>query len=261
MIIELFLLLIAGWGAGVVTGLIGASAVAVVIPILVVFGGYDPYTAIAVALSIDIFASSMAAYNYTTHGNIDIRHGLQIAVSSVTGALLGSWISSYIPSTSLGGGSGLITLSIGLVFFLKPSTLDGKIVKDYDLIKFLKKSRVISGIIIGLVIGMIAGIVGAGGGMMILIALVMVLDYPIHKAIGTSVLIMIFTAFSGAVGHAYYGELPFYAVIFGGIGGIVGAQSASKFANITSEKRLKRIVGIVFMALGLMLAVFKIVLT
>lgn len=261
MIIELILLLVAGWGAGVVTGLIGASAVAVVIPILVVFGGYEPYTAIAVALSIDIFASSTAAYNYNTHGNIDIRHGLQIAVASVTGALLGSWISSYIPSSSLGGGSGLITLAIGFVFFLRPNTLDGDMIKHYDIVKVLKKSKILSGVLIGLVIGMICGIVGAGGGMMILIALVIVLDYPIHKAIGTSVLIMIFTAFSGAVSHAYFGELALYSVIFGGIGGIIGAQSASKFANVSSEKRLKRIVGIVFMALGLMLAVFKLIIT
>ena len=261
MIFEIIILLIAGWGAGVVTGLIGASAVAVVIPILVVFGGYEPYTAIAVALSIDIFASSIAAYNYTSHGNIDIRHGLQIAVASVTGAMIGSWLSSYIPSSSLGGGSGLITLSIGVVFFLKPDTLDGELIKGYDIVKIFKKRKIISGILIGLVIGLIAGIVGAGGGMMILIALVILLDYPIHKAIGTSVLIMIFTAFSGAVGHAIYGDLALYSIIFGGIGGIVGAQSASKFANLSSEKLLKRVVGIVFMALGLMLALFKLVLT
>jgi len=261
MIFEIVILLIAGWGAGVVTGLIGASAVAVVIPLLVVFAGYDPYTAIAVALSIDIFASSIAAYNYTTHGNIDIRHGLQIAAASVTGALLGSWISSYIPSASLGGGSGLITLSIGVVFFLRPTALNGDHVKDYEIVKILKKKKFLAAVLIGLVIGLICGIVGAGGGMMILIALVVVLDYPIHKAIGTSVLIMIFTAFSGAVGHAYYGELALYSVFIGGIGGIIGAQSASKFANITSEKRLKRIVGIVFMALGLMLAVFKLIIT
>ncbi len=261
MIFEIVILLIAGWGAGVVTGLIGASAVAVVIPLLVVFAGYDPYTAIAVALSIDIFASSIAAYNFTTHGNIDIRHGLQIAAASVTGALIGSWISSYIPSASLGGGSGLITLSIGLVFFLRPNALDGDIVKHYEIVKILKKEKFISAVLIGLVIGLICGIVGAGGGMMILIALVVVLDYPIHKAIGTSVLIMIFTAFSGAVGHAYYGELALYSVVVGGIGGIIGAQSASKFANLASEKKLKRIVGIVFMALGLMLAVFKLVIT
>lgn len=155
----------------------------------------------------------------------------------------------------------MVTLSIGFLFFLKPGTLDGKMIADYDIIKIFKKSRIISGILIGLVIGMIAGIVVAGGGMMILIALVIVLDYPIHKAIGTSVLIMIFTAFSCAVSHAYYGELLFCAVIFGGIGGIVGAQSVSKFANLSSEKRLKRIVGVVFMALGLILAVFKLVLT
>lgn len=260
MILELIILMIAGWGAGVVTGLVGASAVAVVIPILVVFAGYEPYTAIAVALSIDIFASAMAAYNYTKHGNIDIRHGIQIAAASVTGALIGSWISSYIPSSSLGGGSGLITLSIGLVFFLKPTVLDGDMVRDLEIVEVLKRERFLSSVLIGLVIGLICGIVGAGGGMMIMIALVMVLDYPIHKAIGTSVLIMIFTASSGAAGHAIYGELALYSVFFGGIGGIIGASSASKFANITSEKKLKRLVGIVFMALGLMLAVFKLVL-
>jgi hypothetical protein len=65
MLIEILVILLAGWGAGVVTGLIGASAVAVVTSSLVTFLGYSPYEAIGVSLATDVVASLTAAYTYS----------------------------------------------------------------------------------------------------------------------------------------------------------------------------------------------------
>ncbi len=80
-ILEILVILFAGWGAGVVTGLIGASAAVIIVPSLVAFLGYGPYEAIGVSLASDVIASSVAAYTYRKHGNLDLRSGIQIRSS------------------------------------------------------------------------------------------------------------------------------------------------------------------------------------
>ncbi|MEF8835063.1 MAG: sulfite exporter TauE/SafE family protein [Candidatus Thermoplasmatota archaeon] len=264
MIFELLVLFMAGWGAGIITGLIGASAVALVIPALMIFLNYEAYVAIGIALAIDVFASSMAAYTYGQHGNTDLKAGLQMAVAAVAGAFIGSWLSAPIPSTSLGGTSGFITLCIGIAFVLEPETDTAKDFQELEIIKSVKtvlqKKKQLSSVAIGLGIGIVSGVIGAGGGLMFLIALVVALDFPIHKAVGTSVIIMIFTALSGAIGHIYYGEIMLTAMFIGSIGGVIGSRSASTFANLATEKQLKRTAGIVFMLMGGALFIAEVIL-
>ncbi len=259
-ILEYLVLFFAGWGAGTVTGLIGASAIVVVAPVLVTFLGFGAYEAIGVSLTTDVFASLTAASTYSRHGNIDIRSGIQIAILAVVGALVGSWVSSFVPSGRLGGLTGVAIMFTGISFLRKPITLRAEEVQEVIDFSFFKKRKIISSAFFGFLIGLVCGIFGAGGGVMILIILVFILDYQIHTAIGTSVLIMMFTAFSGAAGHLYYGPFPIYAAFIGVLGGVIGAWSASKFANLSSEERLARIVGVVFLALGIIMTVKELLL-
>lgn len=69
--------------------------------------------------------------------------------------------------------------------------------------------KVVAALIIGLGIGVLSGIFGAGGGVMILLALIVLMSFPLHKAIGTSTLIMAITALSSTVGYAARGSVDF----------------------------------------------------
>ncbi len=257
MMLYVLFILLAGCGAGVITGLIGASAVAVAVPVLVVFAGYDPYEAIAIALAIDIFVSIVAACSYSSHSRVDLRAGAYIASASVAGAILGSWASSFLSAATLGGGSGLITLGIGLTFLVRPGVMDGRLLNDVPYIDRLRQQKTFLMVAAGLIIGLICGVVGAGGGMVILLALVILLDYPIHLAIGTSVLIMIFTAGAATIGHGMYGAIDIPAALMGAAAGAGAAVVASRYANAAPEHVLKRIVGVIYIAFGLLLAIAK----
>ena len=63
--------IIAGLGAGVVTGLAGLSAAVVITPMLVSLAGWESYDAVTVALASDVFASLLSAYTYYKNKNID----------------------------------------------------------------------------------------------------------------------------------------------------------------------------------------------
>ena len=89
--------------------------------------------------------------------------------------------------------------------------------------------------------------------MAFLLVLVLVLKFPIHKAIGTSSLIMSLTAASGTIGYALHGNVNFLSGIVVAIGSIIGGLLTSRLANRVSEKTLEKIVSGVFVCLGVLM--------
>jgi len=86
---------------------------------------------------------------------------------------------------------------------------------------------------------------------MMLLLLTSVLGYELKTAVGTSVFIMTFTAFTGAVSHMVIGGLPdlrclFFCVLFT----LLWARIAARFANKASAVTLNRAVGMVLTVLG-----------
>jgi len=254
--LELIILLIAGIGAGIVTGLVGASAVMVAAPLLIVFLNYPAYLAIGIALSIDVFASFFATLIYSKHGRLKIKPSLILLISALIAVIIGSYFSKNIPSDNLGLATGIGIILAGISIIIKKK-------KKFSTTKkfsFFKRYKTLSLILVGLLIGTIAGVFGAGGGIMILLALILILDYKTHEAIGTSVFLMIFIALFGGIAH--YVNFPFSisALMIGGIGGILGAVWSSKFANILKEKTLNKLVGSIIILLGILLVIKNIIL-
>ncbi len=244
--LELIILLIAGIGAGIVTGLIGASAVIVAAPLLIIFLGYPAYLAIGLALCVDIFASLFATFVYNKHGRLNIKPSLILLVSALIAVLIGSYFSKNIPSDSLGLVTGIGIVLAGVSVMIKQK-------RNFSTTKkfcFLRDHKALSLVLVGLLIGIIAGVFGAGGGIMILLALILILDYNTHEAVGTSVFLMIFIALFGGIAHYIYLPFSFLSLVVSGVGGIIGAVGSSKFANLIEEKTLNKIVSTVIILLG-----------
>lgn len=252
MLFETVIALLAGLGAGIVTGLVGASAVVVVTPMLISFLGMNPYTAIGISLSTDVIASSVSAYIYSKEGNINLRDGLYLSIVTVVAAFMGSWVANHMSASALGGGTGIVILLLGISFIRTPLNERLESFKEKHDMSFWQNRRALSTIMFGTLIGLITGIFGAGGGVAILIVLTFVFGYPVHMAVGTSVLIMTFNALSGAISHfVIEGIVPFSTVAICAIGAFVGAKLAATYANVISEEKLSKVVGAMFTLLGL----------
>lgn len=96
---------IAGLGAGVVTGLAGLSAAVVITPLLVSLCGWQSYDAVTVALASDVLASLLTAYTYYKNKNIDIRRGALVLITAFLGTIVGSYC-GYLFSQSQPDGLG-----------------------------------------------------------------------------------------------------------------------------------------------------------
>ena len=193
----------AGMGAGLGTGFAGMSAAAVISPMLITFLGMDPYMAVGIALSSDVLASAISAYTYGKNKNLDIKNGLIMMVSVLIFTVVGSYVSSLVPSATMGNFSVFMTFLLGIKFIIRPVMTTKEAMEGVSA-----KKRAIQSVVCGILIGFICGFIGAGGGMMMLLILTSVLGYELKTAVGTSVFIMTFTALTGAVSHFAIGGIP-----------------------------------------------------
>ena len=243
----------AGMGAGLGTGFAGMSAAAVISPILITFLGIDPYMAVGIALSSDVLASAVSAYTYGKNKNLDIKNGLIMMVTVLIFTVVGSYISSLVPSATMGNFSVFMTFLLGIKFIVRPVMTTKEAMQGVSA-----KKRAMQSVICGIIIGFICGFIGAGGGMMMLLILTSVLGYELKTAVGTSVFIMAFTAFTGAVSHFAIGGLPDPAVwILCIIFTLIWARIAAVLANKATPKTLNRATGIILVVLGVVVMAFS----
>ena len=236
----------AGMGAGLGTGFAGMSAAAVISPILITFLGIDPYMAVGIALSSDVLASAVSAYTYGKNKNLDIKNGLIMMVTVLIFTVVGSYISSLVPSATMGNFSVFMTFLLGIKFIVRPVMTTKEAMQGVSA-----KKRAMQSVICGIIIGFICGFIGAGGGMMMLLILTSVLGYELKTAVGTSVFIMTFTALTGSVSHFAIGGLPdmlpfVLCIVFT----LVFARIAAKIANKASPRSLNIATGIILVVLG-----------
>ena len=243
----------AGMGAGLGTGFAGMSAAAVITPMLVTFLGMDPYLAVGIALSSDVLASAVSAYTYGKNGNLDIKNGIIMMISVLLFTVVGSYISSLVPSTTMGSFSVFMTFLLGIKFIVRPVMTTKESMQGVSAQK-----RAIQSVICGVLIGFICGFIGAGGGMMMLLILTSVLGYELKTAVGTSVFIMTFTALTGAVSHFAIGGMPdvtvwLLCIVFT----FIWARIAAVFANRASAKTLNQATGVILVILGVVVMGFQ----
>ena len=252
IIYKVLICFLAGAGAGVGTGFAGMSAATVISPMLITFLHLPAYQAIGIALASDVLASAASARTYAKNKSIDIRNGLVMMAGVLLMTVVGSWLSAFVGNNTLGGFSVAMTLVLGLKFLIFPVNSSRKTVAGDK-----RWIRVAKSLTCGCAIGLICGFFGAGGGMMMLMILTMVLGYELKTAVGTSVFIMTFSALTGAVSHFVLSgppqaDLLIFCIIFT----LIWAEIAAKIATKADAKTLNRIVCIILAVLGvIMLAI------
>lgn len=251
--IKLIVCIIAGLGAGIGTGLAGLSAAAVISPMLITFLDFPAYEAIGISLASDVLASAVSAYTYGKNKHLDVKNGLIMLCAVLVFTVMGSYAAGLLPNTTMGSFSVFMTFLLGIKFIIRPVMATQEARADRSKAKMALQS-----VLCGALVGFICGFVGAGGGMMMLLVLTSVLGYELKTAVGTSVFIMSFTAFTGAVPHMAIGGLPdLSALLLCILATLFGAQSSALFANKASPTVLNRITGVVLTVLGAAMLVIR----
>lgn len=213
---------------GVSLGLLGGGGSILTVPILNYVMGMDAQEAIASSLVIVALTSLVALIPHWRAKRVSFAIGIPFGLASMVGAFVGGWSAQFVPD--------LVLMVIFAVIMIATSMnmIRGK-KKDAGEQKSAPSLLVSAGI--GAAVGAVTGLVGAGGGFLIVPALVIFGGLPMHLAIGTSLLTIIMKNASALGGHIltvtinWPVTLIFTAIAI--IGSFFGARLVSKIeANV-----------------------------
>jgi uncharacterized membrane protein YfcA len=243
---------------GLSLGLIGGGGSILTVPILVYLFGVDPVLSTVYSLFVVGLTSLVGSFSHFKSGNVHLKTAAVFGLPSILSVYATrKFIVPIIPDPFFSIGSLTFTkplfvmvlfailmllASISMIRKPKKETGESKEVKyNYPLI-FVE----------GLLVGGVTGLVGAGGGFLIIPALVLLAGLPMKQAVGTSLLIIGLKSLIGFTGDLGSGQLIDYRfmLLFSSFA-MVGILVGSYFTRFIPSEKLKPVFGWFVLVMGL----------
>ncbi|MCS5489341.1 sulfite exporter TauE/SafE family protein [Algoriphagus limi] len=244
---------------GVSLGLIGGGGSILTVPVLVYILHIDPVLATAYSLFVVGTTSLVGAGNYMRQGLVDYKTAVVFAIPSFIAVFLTrKFLVPWLPDPLFSVGEMEITKNVGIMVFFAIIMLAA----SYSMIKGKKKGSEEEGegevkfnipmiALEGSVVGVITGIVGAGGGFLIIPALVLLARLPMKLAVGTSLLIIAAKSLIGFLGDLGNQTIDWkMLLIFTGLS-VVGIFIGSTLSKKINDKALKKGFGWFVLVMGI----------
>lgn len=199
---------IAGYAAslliGISLGLIGGGGSILTVPVLVYLFAISPTIAISYSLFIVGLTSLVGAFNNYRRGLVNVKTALLFGSSSITTVFIArKFIIPFLPDVFFTIGSFEVThsLFVMVVFAILMVVASVSMIKSRSVeSKKESKSGPLALIGYGVLIGLVTGFLGAGGGFLLIPALVIIMKLPMKEAVGTSLLIIALNSLIGFTG-------------------------------------------------------------
>jgi uncharacterized membrane protein YfcA len=243
---------------GVSLGLIGGGGSILTVPVLVYVLGVNPVLATAYSLFVVGSTSLVGAATYMKKGLVNYKTALVFAIPSFIAVFLTrKFLVPALPDPLFTVGEAIITKNIGIMVFFALIMLAA----SYSMITAKKcvdcdeNEPVVFNFpmiaLEGSVVGVITGIVGAGGGFLIIPALVLLAKLPMKLAVGTSLLIIAAKSLIGFLGDLSTQTIDWQMLLIFTSLSIVGIFIGSALSKKINEKILKTGFGWFVLVMGI----------
>lgn len=225
---------------GVSLGLLGGGGSILTVPILVYVIGVGSHEAIALSLLVVGATSVAALVPHARAGNVRWKTGLLFGVTSMMGAYGAGKLAHFIPGAVLLILFGVMML-VTAVFMMRgnkePAETTTEDSKPDGKLSELPVAKIVAE---GLVVGAVTGLVGAGGGFLVVPALVLFGKLPMRAAVGTSLLVIAMKSFAAFAGYAASTPIDWGLGALLATAAIVGSFGGSALAGIVPQTLLRR---------------------
>jgi len=219
-------ILLGGLGAGFLSGVFGVGGGILIVPALVFFAKIDQRRAHGTSLAAVLPISLASLITYWSHEHVDWSVALWLAIGAVGGALLGTKLLRILRRDVLGYGFATVLLVSAVRLYWTTST-DGR--TDLTVV------TAVALIVIGVVTGTLAGLLGVGGGVIMIPAMVLLLGETNVMAKGTSLAVIIPTSVTGTIRNRKTANVDIKAAVVVGLSGVVSAVVGGLLAAKMSE--------------------------
>lgn len=244
---------------GLSLGMIGGGGSILTVPILVYLFGIAPVTATAYSLFIVGTTALVGGLSYLKKGDVDLKTGFTFAVPSFIGVYLTrAYVVPFLPDPvfQVSQFSFSKPLFIMLVFAVLMVVASFSMIRSPQVTvanksEFSARSKFFLILIEGFLVGGVTGFVGAGGGFLIIPALVILVGMPMKLAVGTSLFIIAAKSLIGFTGDLQQQtHIDWKLLVIVSSIAIVGLISGMFLQNKVSEKGLKKGFGYFVLVMG-----------
>jgi uncharacterized membrane protein YfcA len=257
--VEFLLLIALGLGAGTYGTIIGAGGGFLMVPLLLLFYPSEvmtPATATGISLAVVFFNALSGGQAYARMRRIDYRTGFYFAVATVPSSILGRLIVPLIPRNAFKLIFGVFIIALATYLIFRPSR-EGQ---PWDRLPFTAHRRLVDasgkeyawsfnlglGLAINLLVGFVSSLLGVGGGIINVPAMVQLLNFPAHIATATSTFTLAFTSLTGTLTNLFAGQVTpaWIRVLPLSIGVIAGGQLGARLSRKMGGRLIVRLLGV-----------------
>lgn len=240
---------------GITLGLLGGGGSILTVPVLVYLLGINPIISTGYSLFIVGLSSLVGAMTYFRKGQVDFRTAAVFGVPSIIAVYLTrKFLVPAIPQEIFSVGDFIVTKSVGIMVLFAVLM----IAASYSMIKGRKDVEGAVEVkynyplitIEGLVVGTLTGLVGAGGGFLIIPALVLLSGLSMKMAVGTSLIIIAIKSLIGFLGDVQNYPIDWTFLLTFAALSVVGIFIGSKLSNVIPSQKLKPAFGWFVMVMG-----------
>jgi uncharacterized membrane protein YfcA len=224
--------------AGVFGGLFGVGGGLVMIPLMVGFLRLTQIKAHGTSLAAMVFVGISGAATYALQGSVDLPASLVLAGSAMVTAYWGARYASFLPEKRLKRAFGIFLVIVSVLLFLKPF-LSGLTCPAEGW------SKVLVLLAAGALTGFLSGMMGVGGAVIMIPAMVLLVGMDQHTAQGSSLLTMVPMGIAGSLTHIHYGNVE-TRLLWGLVPGVlIGTYCGGTAAHFIADGILRVVFGLV----------------
>ncbi len=219
---------------GLSLGLLAGGGSILTVPILLYVLGMPAHQAIATSLFVVGTTSVAAMTQHARAGNVRYKVGAIFGGASMVGAYSAGRVAKLIPPTALLILFGAMMLITAVAMMRGPKKAGAaEAAKDAGLSIPLI-------LVEGLVVGAFTGLVGAGGGFLVVPALVLLGRLPMREAVGTSLMVIAMKSFAGFAGYLATVQVDWSITLLVSGAAVVGSFGGAALASRVNPTMLRK---------------------
>ncbi|MBI4288542.1 MAG: sulfite exporter TauE/SafE family protein [Chloroflexi bacterium] len=250
--------------------MVGLGGGFAVVPVLIIFYNVSPQHTIGTTLTVVFFNSVSGTIAFARQKRIDYITGIRFALATLPGAALGAYAANYFspPLFNVVFGGFLVSVAVFLIVRplggvegavglscapLLPRSYVTRTVVDAtgQVFRYCFQER--RGLALSFFVGFLSSMLGIGGGVIHVPALVYLFSFPPHIATATSQFILAVSSMAGSGFHLALGHVLYLPAVLMGVAAVAGAQGGAAVSRRLKGKWLVRALAPAFLAAGIRL--------
>lgn len=261
---------------GIVVGaygtMVGAGGGFLIVPTLLLAYHLPPAQAAGTSLLVVFLNAASGTISYARQGRIDYQSGIWMAIATLPGAVAGAFLAGYFSGRTFDLAFGILLIGVAALLIWRPVVKeqpappagDGAARRWWEIERrltdksgqvFIYRYNLRSALALSFGVGFLSSILGIGGGIIHVPALIHLLGFAPHIATATSHFILAISAFTGAGTHWYLGNILFGPAALMGIGVIGGAQIGARISRRMKGTMVVRLLSLALVVVAVRLLV------